>query len=74
MKEELVPTTTESAAERAWRYGLEPGHYGQFYGYQTFADDSMITILGVYRCRREAFVHSERLFARYRMERKDIGD
>lgn len=43
----IVAPTTETDAERAWRYGLERTNLrDQFYGYVTFQDDSMMTKVG----------------------------
>ena len=63
----IVAPTTETDAERAWRYGLErTNQRDQFYGYVTFQDDSMMTKVGVYSKRQDAFRHADTLLKKRR--------
>lgn len=63
----IVAPTTETDAERAWRYGLErTNQRDQGYGYVMFKDDSMMTNVGVYSKRREAFRHADALLKKRR--------
>lgn len=55
--------STECEAARAYRYGLESGQCcSPYYGYIVFDDGSMMTNIGVYESRRDAFRHSEMLY------------